>query len=60
MQRLVDTPWVAAFLGVPARTLDQWAHLGTGPAYVRVGRHRRYRQEDVESWVASRVRGGAA
>ena len=42
---------VAAYLGVPATTLDQWASGGTGPAYIRVGRHARYRWSDVEDWL---------
>lgn len=47
---------VSAFLGVPIGTLDQWRHRGTGPRYVRVGRHVRYRLEDVHAWVADQSR----
>ena len=42
---------VAEYLGVPARTLDQWAYLGTGPKWSKVGRYRRYRWSDVEKWL---------
>ncbi len=42
------------------RTLDQWAYLGKGPAFVKVGRHRRYRTEDVERWLEANRRGGDA
>jgi excisionase family DNA binding protein len=45
---------VAEYLGVPLRTLDQWAYWGTGPAYSKIGRHRRYRWEDVERYVTER------
>ncbi|MFC5182832.1 helix-turn-helix domain-containing protein [Actinomadura harenae] len=48
---LADSEELAAYLKVPARTLDDWAHRGTGPTYRRVGRHRRYRWEDVERWL---------
>lgn len=42
---------VAEFLGVPTQTVTAWAHKGTGPRYVRIGRHARYRWTDVEQWV---------
>lgn len=60
MQKLLESPQLAELLGVSTRTLDQWAYLKRGPAYVRVGRHRRYRLEDVESWVAANTQGGTA
>lgn len=42
---------VAEHLRVPVATLEQWAHRGSGPRYVRIGRHARYRWPDVEAWV---------
>lgn len=50
---------VAEYLGVPGATLDRWAHRGTGPKYVRVGRHTRYRWADVERWLDAQQQGGA-
>lgn len=42
---------VSAFLGgVPVATLYQWRHKGIGPKSHRVGRHLRYKPEDVRSW----------
>ena len=39
---------VSAFLGgVPVATLYQWRHKGIGPKSRRVGRHLRYKPEDV-------------
>lgn len=47
--------------GLPSkRTLDNWAYRGIGPAYLRIGRHRRYRLEDVEAYEAAQRRGGDA
>jgi Helix-turn-helix domain len=46
--------------GVPKSTLDQWAYLGTGPRFVKIGRHRRYDPRDVEAWIESRKHGGEA
>lgn len=42
---------VADFLAVPVLTLQTWRGRGTGPRSYRVGRHVRYRREDVESWL---------
>ena len=53
---LATTREVAEFLGVPERTLGQWAYFGTGPRYAKIGRHRRYRWEDVEAFVAARLK----
>ncbi|WP_312858109.1 helix-turn-helix transcriptional regulator [Pseudonocardia pini] len=50
-RKLASRTEVAEYLGVPPATLAQWAHQGTGPRYVRVGRHARYRWADVESWL---------
>lgn len=50
---------VADYIGVPARTLDQWATRGKGPRYIVVGRHARYRWSDVDAWLASQRTGGS-
>lgn len=42
---------VAERLNIPPRTLDQWAYLGKGPAFVKVGRHRRYLEADVLEYI---------
>ena len=42
---------VAAYLGVPDKTLYQWKYKGTGPRAIRVGKHLRYRWSDVERWL---------
>lgn len=42
---------VAEHLGVPQKTLAQWRWLGTGPRWSKVGRHVRYRWEDIEAWI---------
>jgi excisionase family DNA binding protein len=50
---------VAAYLDIPVKTLEKWAHFSKGPAYVRIGRHTRYRWADVEAWIAAQQQGGA-
>jgi excisionase family DNA binding protein len=49
---------VAAFLAVPPKTLAAWASRGEGPKFYRIGRHARYRVEDVEAWLAEQVASG--
>ena len=50
---------VAHYLGVPVQTLYQWRSRGYGPKGVRIGRHVRYRADDVRSWVADQVKASA-
>lgn len=55
---LLTSAEVSEWLGVPRRTLDQWAYLGRGPAYVKAGQARRYDQRDVQAWIDSQRHGG--
>lgn len=56
---LATTVEVATYLGIPKRTLDQWAYFGTGPVYSKVGRARRYRWDDIDRYVdAQAVKAG--
>ncbi|MFJ5993307.1 helix-turn-helix transcriptional regulator [Lentzea sp. NPDC092896] len=46
------TPAVLAeFLGIPEKTLTDWRYRGIGPSFVRLGKHVRYRPDDVRSWL---------
>ena len=45
---------LAEWLQVPPGTVYQWRHHGTGPVGHRIGRHIRFRREDVEAWVGQR------
>lgn len=40
-------------LGVPVSTIYTWNSRGTGPNYLKVGRHVRYRRADVDAWLDS-------
>lgn len=48
--------------GVSPQTVYQWNRHGTGPRYMHIGRHCKYRIEDVLAWEESRYAdaGGAA
>jgi len=55
---LMDAAEVSEYLGVPTGTLANWRYQHRGPAFIRVGRHVRYRAEDVGQWLAHRAAGG--
>ncbi len=42
---------------VPVATVYQWNSKKTGPRYIRVGRHVRYRQSDIDAWLDSHAVG---
>jgi predicted DNA-binding transcriptional regulator AlpA len=50
---------VAKQLGVSPKTLAQWAWRQQGPRLLKFGKTVvRYRQSDVDAWLASRQQGG--
>ena len=53
--RLLWPEEVAEMLGVPVGTLANWRYQGRGPAFVKVGRHVRYRRRDVVAWIGQHV-----
>lgn len=53
--RLLTVAQVADYLQIPVQTLYLWHHKGTGPNAIKVGRHLRYRQADLDAWVQSLV-----
>lgn len=53
--RLLRPVDVATRIGVPVGTLANWRCDGRGPRYLKVGRHVRYRVEDLEAWLDRQV-----
>ena len=49
---------IARRFQVPRATVYQWRTKGYGPVGIRVGRHVRYRLEDVERWEQEQLAGG--
>jgi predicted DNA-binding transcriptional regulator AlpA len=41
--------------GVPVGTVYTWNSAGTGPRFMKIGRHVRYREADVIAWENSRT-----
>lgn len=54
--RLLSVQDLADYLGVPVTTLYQWRYRREGPPGFRVGRHIRYRWQDVLDWVQHQLR----
>lgn len=50
-ERLWTLAEVATYLSVPEKTIYMWRTRGQGPRGMRVGRHVRFRREDVEEWL---------
>lgn len=46
---------IAEEFGVPLATVYKWRSQRTGPPGFRVGRHVRYRRQDVDRWVAEKL-----
>jgi excisionase family DNA binding protein len=49
--KLVTALELAEALQVPIGTIYKWNHCGKGPRPLHLGRHVRYREEDVEAWL---------
>ncbi|AGP64918.1 hypothetical protein OEM_33830 [Mycobacterium intracellulare subsp. yongonense 05-1390] len=62
MMDIMSTAGAAQLLGVSEGTLRYWRYMDQGPRSFRVGRHVKYRREDVEAWLenqmATTARGG--
>jgi excisionase family DNA binding protein len=50
----------AEYLAIQPQTLAGWAITGKGPRMVKIGRSVRYRLEDLNEFVKSRLRGEAS
>ncbi len=53
-ERLLSPGDLATRVQVPLSTIYNWNSGGTGPAYFKIGRHVRYRIEDVIRWEDER------
>jgi excisionase family DNA binding protein len=49
--KLMSTEDLSDYLGVPVQTLYQWRTKRKGPLGRKIGKHVRYRPEDVDAWV---------
>ena len=53
---MVRTKQAAIILDVTKSTLESWRCRGGGPPFVRYGRAIRYREEDLDRFIVSKIR----
>jgi len=53
LEKLWTVDQLAEFAGVSVTTLYHWRWEGKGPEAIKVGRHLRYREVDIEKWLES-------
>jgi excisionase family DNA binding protein len=44
----------AAYVGIPAKTLENYRYDRKGPPYTKIGKHVRYRRDDIDAWMLGR------
>lgn len=54
MEKLLSPRDLAGYVGVPISTVYEWNYRRSGPTAIRLGKHIRYREVDVERWLAER------
>lgn len=54
-RNLLNEKQAAERLGVAVKTMQQWRHYGRGPKWAKIGRLCKYRQADLDAYVASRT-----
>lgn len=54
-ERLYTEAEVAQITGVPIPTLADWRYRRRGPAFVKLGARVRYRESDLDAWLAERT-----
>jgi predicted DNA-binding transcriptional regulator AlpA len=57
---LIDEVTLAVRLGVSRSTLQSWRYAGRGPRFIKLGRLVRYRNADIDSYLAAQTRGKVA
>jgi hypothetical protein len=60
MATLLTQREAALALRLSERTLERLRVTGTGPRFVKAGRSIRYREGDLEVWIAGRVVGSTS
>ncbi|WP_232241389.1 AlpA family transcriptional regulator [Kutzneria sp. 744] len=46
---------LASFLKLPEKTLTKWRSDGTGPRWLKIGKHVRYNPKEVRDWMELRA-----
>jgi len=56
MPRLWDQKTLAAYLGKSTAWCERARWAGEGPRFIKLGRHVRYRADDVLAWIEENAR----
>ena len=59
VEKLLSPTDLAGYLDVPRSTVYEWNYRRTGPPTIRIGKHVRYREADVEQWLRERQKASA-
>ncbi len=51
LDKLFGPSVLAEHLDISEETLAKWRYLGKGPRWLKIGKHVRYRREDVDAWL---------
>lgn len=57
--QFLDTDAVAERYGISPETVRRWRASGTGPPFVRLGKHVRYPVPELEQWERDRLQAEA-
>lgn len=57
LPHLLSVSDLANYLGVPPRTIYTWRYKGVAPKGFYVGKHLRFREDDVLAWLETRETG---
>jgi excisionase family DNA binding protein len=55
LEPLISAQELAEYLDVPVKTLYAWRYRRQGPPGLRVGKHLRYRRNDINEWIEQRT-----
>ncbi len=55
MPIILSVKGLAEYLQVPEQTVYRWNSQGTGPRFIKVGKHVRYRLDDITRWLDTRA-----
>jgi predicted site-specific integrase-resolvase len=53
---MLKTKEAAAYLGMQETTLEAWRCRGGGPAFIKMCKAVRYRQEDLDAFISSNTK----
>lgn len=51
LPKLLSPEQLSELFELPLATIYRWNYAKTGPQVLRIGRHVRYREKDVEAWL---------